>query len=74
MKSTKPHRRFFEETLQIIGAKPESTVMIGNDPYYDLPAYQAGISTLLVGPSLTLKDIADSLEAHGAMGSRSTEP
>lgn len=68
MKSTKPHRRFFEETMQTIGAKPESTVMIGNDPYYDLPAYQAGISTLLVGPSLTLKQIADSLEEHRTSG------
>lgn len=64
MKSTKPHRNFFRDTLETIGASPEATVMIGNDPYYDLPAYQAGISTLLVGPNLTLKQIADSLEAH----------
>lgn len=64
MKSTKPHKNFFEETMKVIGARPESTVMIGNDPYYDLPAYQAGITTLLVGPNLTLKQIADSLQAH----------
>lgn len=63
MKSTKPHSAFFEETLKKIGGAPESTVMIGNDPFYDLPAYQLGIETLLVGPRLSIGDIADSLEA-----------
>jgi FMN phosphatase YigB (HAD superfamily) len=62
MKSTKPHPHFFDETISLIGASPESTVMIGNDPYYDLPAYKLGINTLLVGNKLTIKDIADSLE------------
>jgi FMN phosphatase YigB (HAD superfamily) len=66
MKSTKPHKAFFEDVLKTIGAQPKSTVMIGNDPYYDLPAYQAGITTLLVGPALSLRQIADSLEAHRA--------
>lgn len=64
MKSTKPHQDFFRETLKVIGATPESTVMIGNDPYYDLPAYKMGIQTLLVGPNLTLAQIADSLEQN----------
>ena len=64
MKSTKPHSDFFGETLNLIGASPESTVMIGNDPYYDLPAYKLGISTLLVGDKLSISDIADSLEDH----------
>lgn len=63
MKSTKPHTAFFEETLKKIGGAPESTVMIGNDPFYDLPAYQLGIDTLLVGARLSIGDIADSLEA-----------
>jgi len=63
MKSTKPHSAFFEETLKKIGGTPESTVMIGNDPFYDLPAYQLGIETLLVGQRLSIGDIADSLEA-----------
>lgn len=63
MKSTKPHSAFFEETLKKIGGTPESTVMIGNDPFYDLPAHQLGIETLLVGQRLSIGDIADSLEA-----------
>jgi len=62
MKSAKPHTNFFSETLHKIAASPENTVMIGNDPYYDLPAHELGIQTLLVGDRLTLKDIADSLE------------
>ncbi|MBX9702594.1 MAG: HAD hydrolase-like protein [Silvanigrellaceae bacterium] len=64
MKSTKPHLDFFTDTLNKISAIPESTVMIGNDPHYDLPAYQIGIQTLLVGEKLTIKDIADSLEEN----------
>jgi len=66
MKSTKPHSDFFTETLRMVGARAESTVMIGNDPYYDLPAHKLGISTLLVGPKLSISDIADSLEKHMA--------
>jgi FMN phosphatase YigB (HAD superfamily) len=62
MKSTKPHSDFFTETLKMVGARPESTVMIGNDPYYDLPAHKLGIGTLLVGKKLSMEDIADSLE------------
>lgn len=61
MKTTKPHREFFYSTLKNIGAKPENTVMIGNDPYYDLPAHKMGIQTLLVGKNLSIKDIADSI-------------
>lgn len=64
MKVTKPHADFFSETLKKIGASPENTVMIGNDPYYDLPAHKLGIQTLLVGKKLTLKDIVESLEAN----------
>ena len=64
MKSTKPHSDFFVETLSLIGAKPESTVMIGNDPYYDLPAHKLGISTLLVGSKLSIEDVAMSLQEH----------
>lgn len=64
MKSTKPHKNFFNETLKKIGAIPERTVMIGNDPYYDLPAHTLGIQTLLVGNKLSLKDIVDSLEEN----------
>lgn len=63
MKVTKPHEDFFSETLKKIGASPENTIMIGNDPYYDLPAHKLGIQTLLVGKKLTLKDIVESLEA-----------
>ena len=37
--------------------------MIGNDPFYDLPAHQLGIDTLLVGSRLSIGDIADALEA-----------
>ncbi len=62
MKSAKPQINFFKETLKKIGATPENTVMIGNDPFYDLPAHKLGIHTLLVGKRLTIKDIADSLE------------
>jgi FMN phosphatase YigB (HAD superfamily) len=64
MKSTKPHADFFSETMALVGGKPETTVMIGNDPYYDLPAHKLGISTLLVGPKLTIGDIAVSLRQH----------
>lgn len=62
MASTKPHGDFFSKTLAMIGASPENTVMIGNDPYYDLPAHKLGITTLLVGSKLGIEDIADSLE------------
>lgn len=62
MKISKPNAGFFNETLKKIGAVPENTVMIGNDPYYDLPAHTLGIQTLLVGDKLTLKDIVESLE------------
>jgi FMN phosphatase YigB (HAD superfamily) len=62
MKTAKPHTKFFSETLKKIGASPESTIMIGNDPYYDLPAHELGIQTLLVGDRLTIKDIVESLE------------
>lgn len=64
MKSTKPNTDFFNETLKKIGATPERSIMIGNDPYYDLPAYTLGIQTLLVGNKLNLKDIVDSLEEN----------
>lgn len=64
MKTTKPHTNFFNETLKKIGAIPERTIMIGNDPYYDLPAHTLGIQTLLVGNKLTLKDIVESLEEN----------
>jgi FMN phosphatase YigB (HAD superfamily) len=70
MKSTKPHSAFFEETLRKIGGAPESTVMIGNDPFYDLPAHQLGIETLLVGQRLSIGDIADSLEASMQTGGK----
>lgn len=62
MKSTKPHSDFFTTTLKMVGGAAENTAMIGNDPYYDLPAHKVGISTLLVGPKLTIEDIANSLE------------
>jgi FMN phosphatase YigB (HAD superfamily) len=64
MKSTKPQVHFFHETLNKIGASPDNTVMIGNDPYYDLPAHTLGIQTLLVGNKLSLKDIVESLEEN----------
>ncbi len=62
MKISKPHANFFNDTLKKIGATAENTVMIGNDPYYDLPAHELGIQTLLVGERLTIQDIAESLE------------
>ena len=64
MKVTKPNEDFFSETLNKIGATPENTVMIGNDPFYDLPAHKLGIQTLLVGKKLTLQDIVESLEEN----------
>jgi FMN phosphatase YigB (HAD superfamily) len=68
MSSTKPHADFFEQTLKKIKVNSSQAIMIGNDPYYDLPAYKAGIDTLLVGKKLSLSDIADSLEEHLGMG------
>ncbi len=64
MKTTKPHADFFSTTLDLVGATPETTVMIGNDPYYDLPAHQLGINTLLVGKRLTMAHIVGSLEEY----------
>lgn len=61
MNTTKPHREFFNTTLKKIGATPTRTVMIGNDPYYDLPAHKCGIQTLLVGNRLSIKDIVESI-------------
>ena len=63
MKTTKPHTNFFNDTLKN-RCYSERTVMIGNDPYYDLPAHTLGIQTLLVGSKLTLKDIVISLEEN----------
>ena len=62
MATTKPNHAFFFDTLGKINVKPENAVMIGNDPYYDLPAHDLGIQTLLVGKYLTLEDITESLE------------
>ncbi len=62
MKTAKPHTKFFSDTLNKIGATPENTIMIGNDPFYDLPAHELGIQTLLVGERLTIKDIASEFE------------
>lgn len=61
MNVTKPNQEFFAATLKTIQAKPKNTVMIGNDPYYDLPAHKMGIQTLLVGKNLSLKDIVESV-------------
>lgn len=61
MKTTKPHKEFFNTTLKEVGAKAHQTVMIGNDPYYDLPAHKVGIQTLLVGNRLSIKDIVKSI-------------
>lgn len=68
MKTAKPNANFFEDTLNKIGASPENTVMIGNDPVYDLPAHNLGIQTLLVGETLSLKDILESLQEHVGRG------
>ncbi len=62
MKTTKPQKEFFHSTLNEIGAKPQNTVMIGNDPYYDLPAHKVGIQTLLVGDRLSIKEIYQSIQ------------
>lgn len=61
MNVTKPHQEFFSSTLKNVNAKPKNTVMIGNDPYYDLPAHKIGIQTLLVGKNLSIKDIVESI-------------
>jgi len=48
MRYCKPHPEYYEEILQLLGARPEECLMIGNDTRDDLPAKNAGIDTFLV--------------------------
>jgi HAD superfamily hydrolase (TIGR01458 family) len=45
----KPNRNFFEMALKIVGTKPESTYMIGDDPESDIKgARDSGLKSILV--------------------------
>lgn len=46
----KPHPRFFQDILLSQNLKPEESLMVGNDPQFDLAAAEAGIATFLLDP------------------------
>ncbi|AEG61392.1 HAD family hydrolase [Desulforamulus ruminis] len=48
----KPNPNYFKEILETIGAKPEETLMVGNDTKEDLIAGKLGIKTYLVTDNL----------------------
>lgn len=48
----KPNRRLFERACQVLGASPETTVMIGDNPKTDGDGAQAhGLRAVLIGPA-----------------------
>ncbi len=47
--SAKPHVRYFTESAQLIGCSPAACVMVGDNPFQDLPARKAGFLTYFVG-------------------------
>jgi len=54
MHFAKPSPEYYAETLAWMGARPEETLMIGNDWKQDIaPAHQAGINTFWVAPRST---------------------
>ena len=48
MHACKPNPDFYAEVLQMLGAKPQQTLMVGNDAREDLAAGTLGIRTYLV--------------------------
>lgn len=51
MHACKPLPAYFEETADLIGARPELCLMVGDDPELDLPAARTGMRTFYVGPA-----------------------
>lgn len=48
----KPHPGYYEDILQQVGAAPETTLMVGDDPDNDLvPARSLGLRTWWVTPA-----------------------
>lgn len=81
MRSVKPHREYFTQTLKLLGRRPDECLMIGDAPGMDLPAGLLGIGTWLVIPEPeeplevagadfrgTLEELAGWLEARGPAG------
>ncbi|MEW6398078.1 MAG: HAD family hydrolase [Bacillota bacterium] len=53
MHACKPHPEYYREILDLVGARPEECLMVGNDVQEDLAASLLGIRTFLVeGPYL----------------------
>lgn len=50
--SAKPHPAYFEEVADLIGVPPASCLMVGDNPFQDLPARKAGLETYFVGEVL----------------------
>lgn len=46
----KPHRRYFEEVLRLIGCEPSQALMVGNDGVLDMSAKRAGLKTFFMEP------------------------
>jgi FMN phosphatase YigB (HAD superfamily) len=49
MHATKPHTAYFSETATMLGVKPTSCVMVGDDRMLDMPAADVGMRTFYVG-------------------------
>lgn len=48
MKSCKPNPSYFKQVLEVISAKPEDTLMIGDDLELDAAAMKAGIDVVII--------------------------
>jgi FMN phosphatase YigB (HAD superfamily) len=83
MRCAKPHRRYFEQVLKLLGRRADECLMVGDDPVMDLPAGELGIGTWLAIPEPeeplvvpgadcrgTLAELAAWLEERGPVGAR----
>lgn len=69
MHATKPHAAYYSETAEMIGARADACLMVGDDRTLDMPAADVGMRTFYVGRNAapaaswsgTLDDLADLL-------------
>ena len=69
MHATKPHPAYYQEILQKIGCKPESSLMVGDSWENDMvPAVGVGLSTYwIAGEDEMVPDTAVSINAQGSL-------
>ena len=59
MSGAKPSLRYFEQVLQLIGAKVGECMMIGNDPVADMSAAKMGIKTFHVSDDNSADSVSE---------------